>query len=142
MPLKKSGYTISNDAIEYIKKYKEKNKCSSQSKALEKIIEDHKHFESETRGKEIEYLAERLSKNVLNNLKGMKLGVDNAERSTQIILEMLNGYFIKERVGEIATTTGFTTEFARKSEALEIAEGEVKRRIHRAKVMKSNRYYK
>ena len=40
MPLKKSGYTISNDAIEYIKKYKEKNKCSSQSKALEKIIED------------------------------------------------------------------------------------------------------
>ncbi|WP_338631931.1 hypothetical protein [Clostridium baratii] len=139
MPLKKSGYTISNDAIEYIKKYKEKNKCSSQSKALEKIIEDHKHFESETRGKEIEYLAERLSKNVLNNLKGMKLGVDNADRNTQILIEMINGRYIKDRVGEIVTTTGVSSRFARKSEALEIAEAEVKKRIHRAKVMKSYR---
>lgn len=139
MPLKKSGYTISDDAIEYIKKYKEINKCSSQSKALEKIIEEHKQFVSETRGKEIEYLSERLSKNVLNNLKGMKLGVDNADRNTQILIEMMNGRYIKDRVGNIATTTGFTTEVARKSEALEIAEGEVKRRIHRAKVMKSNK---
>lgn len=139
MPKKKSGYTISDDVIEYIKKYKETNKCSSQSKALEKIIEEHKQFVSETRGKEIEYLAERLSKNVLKNLKGMKLGIDNADRNTQILIEMMNGRYIKDRVEKIVTTTGFTTEVARKSEALEIAEEEVKRRIHRAKVMKSNK---
>lgn len=139
MPLKKSGYTISDDVIEYIKKYKEKNKYSSQSKALEKIIEDHKEYNTVTRGKEIEALADNLCKKVIEGLQGMKLGVDNSDRNTQILLEMLNGYFIKERIGKIVTTTGFTTEFARKSEALEIAESEVKKRIHRAKVIKSNR---
>ncbi|MDU2674208.1 MAG: hypothetical protein E7C50_00320 [Clostridium sp.] len=137
MAKKKSGYTISDNAKEYIKKYKELNKLSSQSSALERIIKEHKEFKQETRGKEIEELANKLSKKVVEELKGMKLGVDNADRNTQILIEMINGKYIKDRVGDIPTTTGISTKFARKSEALEIAENEVKKRIHRAKVMKS-----
>lgn len=137
MTNKRYGFFLSEEEINYLKKYKKDNKLQSQNIALAKIIEDHKEYNRVTRGKEIEALADNLSKKVIEGLRGMKLGIDNSERNTQILLEMLNGYFIKERVGEIATTTGLTTEFARKSEALEIAEVEVKKRIHRAKVMKS-----
>lgn len=137
MTNKRYGFFLSEEEINYLKRYKEVNKLQSQNIALVKIIEDHKEYNRATRGKEIEALADNLCKKVIEGLRGMKLGVDNSDRNTQMILEMLNGYFIKERVGEIATTTGLSTEFARKSEALEIAEVEVKKRIHRAKVMKS-----
>lgn len=138
MAKKKSGYTISDKAKLYIKQYKEHSKSSSQSEALEKIIEEHEQFLRETRTKEIDELSDKLCKKVVEQLKGVKLGINNADRNTQILIEMLNGRYIKDRVGNIVTTTGLTTETARKSEALEIAEGEVKKRIHRAKVMKSN----
>lgn len=137
MPMKKSGYTISDNAISYIKKYKEINKFPSQSNALEKIIEEHKEFTRATRKQEIDELANKLSKKVVENLKGMKLGIDNTDRNTQILIEMLNGICIKNRIGVIVTTTGLSSEHSRKSEALEISETEVKKRIHRAKVMKS-----
>lgn len=131
------GFWLGETELDYIKKYKKINKLPSQSSALERIIKEHKEFKQETRGKEIEELANKISKKVVEELKGMKLGVDNADRNTQILIEMINGKYIKDRVGEIATTTGISTKFAKKSEALEIAENEVKKRIHRAKVMKS-----
>ncbi|WP_338631285.1 hypothetical protein [Clostridium baratii] len=131
------GFWLGESEINYIKKYKELNKFPSQSNALEKIIEEHKEFTRATRTQEIDELANKLSKKVVENLKGMKLGIDNADRNTQILIEMLNGKYIKDRVGVIATTTGISSEHSRKSEALEIAEKEVKKRIHRAKVMKS-----
>ena len=73
----------------------------------------------------------------MNEFKGTKLGINNIDRNTQIMIEMLNGYYLKQMVGKIVTTTGETTEVARKSEALEIAEAEVKKRIHKAKIRKS-----
>ncbi|WWU63292.1 hypothetical protein QJR26_09635 [Clostridium baratii] len=137
MGKKRYGFFLSKEEIEYLKKYKNVYKCSSQNEALEKIIEEHKEFTRATRKQEIDELANKLSKKVVENLKGMKLGIDNTDRNTQILIEMLNGKYIKDRVGVIATTTGISSEHSRKSEALEIAEKEVKKRIHRAKVMKS-----
>jgi len=137
MKKKRYGYFLSEEEINYLKTYKNIHGCSSQNEALERIIKEHKEFKQETRGKEIEELANKLSKKVVEELKGMKLGIDNADRNTQIIIEMINGKYIKDRLGEIVTTTGISTKFSKKSEALEIAENEVKKRIHRAKVMKS-----
>ncbi|MBM7835601.1 hypothetical protein [Clostridium sardiniense] len=138
MSKKSYGFWIGEKELSYIKEYKEVNHIQSQSIALEKILEEHKQFLMETRTKEIDELSDKLCKKVVEQLKGVKLGINNADRNTQILIEMLNGRYIKDRVGNIVTTTGLTTETARKSEALEIAEGEVKKRIHRAKVMKSN----
>lgn len=138
MSKKSYGFWIGEKELSYIKEYKEVNHLHSQSIALEKILEEHEQFFRETRRKEIDELSDKLCKKVVEQLKGVKLGINNADRNTQILIEMLNGRYIKDRVGNIVTTTGLTTETARKSEALEIAEGEVKKRIHRAKVMKSN----
>lgn len=138
MSKQRYGFFLSEKEIEYLKKYKEISNSSSQNEALKKIIEEHEQFLRETRTKEIDELSDKLCKKVVEQLRGVKLGINNADRNTQILIEMLNGRYIKDRVGNIVTTTGLTTETARKSEALETAEGEVKKRIHRAKVMKSN----
>lgn len=137
MQKKRYGFFLSEEEIDYLKEYKNIHGCSSQNEALDGIIKDHMNFTRETRKKEIDELANKVSKKVVEELKGMKLGIDNTDRNTQILIEMVNGRYIKDRVGEIPTTSGLTTKFARKSEALETAENEVKKRIHRAKVMKS-----
>ncbi|ELC8463989.1 hypothetical protein QYB71_003136 [Clostridium perfringens] len=141
MAKKKSGYTISDKAKDYIREFKMINKLPSQSQALEQILEEHKLLKRKSREEELKLLAnnlcEKLMKEIMKEFKGTKLGINNIDRNTQIIIEMLNGYYLKEMVGKIVTTTGETTEVARKSEALEIAEAEVKTRIHKAKIRKS-----
>lgn len=137
MVKRKSGYTISDKAKDYIRDFKMTNNLPSQSQALEKILEEHKFLKRKSREEELELLASSLCKKIMNEFKGTKLGINNIDRNTQIMIEMLNGYYLKQMVGKIATTTGETTEVARKSEALEIAEAEVKTRIHKAKLRKS-----
>ncbi|MCX0354756.1 hypothetical protein LI064_09540 [Clostridium perfringens] len=137
MVKRKSGYTISDKAKDYIRDFKMTNNLPSQSQALEKILEEHKFLKRKSREEELELLASSLCKKIMNEFKGTKLGINNIDRNTQIMIEMLNGYYLKQMVGKIATTTGETTEVARKSEALEIAEAEVKTRIHKAKIRKS-----
>ncbi|EDT70301.1 hypothetical protein ACY0I0_05815 [Clostridium perfringens] len=137
MAKKKSGYTISDKAKDYIREFKMTNNLPSQSQALEQILEEHKFLKRKSREEELELLASSLCKKIMNEFKGTKLGINNIDRNTQIMIEMLNGYYLKQMVGKIATTTGETTEVARKSEALEIAEAEVKTRIHKAKIRKS-----
>ncbi|HFD2040181.1 TPA: hypothetical protein ACF2DA_001793 [Clostridium perfringens] len=137
MAKKKSGYTISDKAKDYIREFKITNNLPSQSQALEQILEEHKFLKRKSREEELEFLASSLCKKIMNEFKGTKLGINNIDRNTQIMIEMLNGYYLKQMVGKIATTTGETTDVARKSEALEIAEAEVKTRIHKAKIRKS-----
>ena len=141
MAKRKSGYTISDKAKDYIREFKMINKLPSQSQALEQILEEHKLLKRKSREEELKLLAnnlcEKLMKEIINEFKGSRLGINNIDRNTQIMIEMLNGYYLKEMVGKIVTTTGETTEVARKSEALEIAEAEVKTRIHKAKIRKS-----
>lgn len=136
MAKKKSGYTISDKSKDYIRYFKETNKLSSQSQALEKILEEHKFLKRKSREEELERLASSLCEKITNEFKGTKLGINNIDRNTQIMIEMLNGYYLKQMVGKIVTTTGETTDVARKSEALEIAETEVKRRIEKAQIRK------
>ncbi|WP_447410367.1 hypothetical protein [Clostridium perfringens] len=131
------GFWFDEEQINYIKDYKNENKLASQNVALEKILEEHKFLKRKSREEELEILASSLCKKIMNEFKGTKLGINNIDRNTQIMIEMLNGYYLKEMVGKIVTTTGETTEVARKSEALEIAEAEVKKRIHKAKIRKS-----
>ncbi|MBO3322848.1 hypothetical protein JJB67_09560 [Clostridium perfringens] len=131
------GFWFDEEQINYIKDYKNENKLASQNVALEKILEEHKFLKRKSREEELELLASSLCKKIMNEFKGTKLGINNINRNTQIMIEMLNGYYLKQMVGKIATTTGETTEVARKSEALEIAEAEVKTRIHKAKIRKS-----
>ena len=141
MSKKSYGFWVGEMQIEYINEYKKENKLPSQSLALEQILEEHKLLKRKSREEELKLLAnnlcEKLMKEIMKEFKGTKLGINNIDRNTQIMIEMLNGYYLKEMVGKIVTTTGETTEVARKSEALEIAEAEVKKRIHKAKIRKS-----
>lgn len=130
------GFWFDEKEINYIKDYKNENKLASQNVALEKILEEHKFLKRKSREEELELLASSLCKKIMKEFKGTKLGINNIDRNTQIMIEMLNGYYLKQMVGKIVTTTGETTDVARKSEALEIAETEVKRRIEKAQTRK------
>lgn len=136
MSKKSYGFWIGKTEIDYINDYKKNNSLGSQSQALEKILDEHKFLKRKSREEELEKLASSLCEKITNEFKGTKLGINNIDRNTQIMIEMLNGYYLKQMVGKIVTTTGETTDVARKSEALEIAETEVKRRIEKAQIRK------
>lgn len=87
MPKKKSGYTISDKAKDYIREFKMTNNLPSQSQALEQILEEHKFLKRKSREEELELLASSLCKKIMNEFKGTKLGINNIDRNTQIIIE-------------------------------------------------------
>ena len=92
MAKKKSCYTISDKAKDYIREFKITNNLPSQSQALEQILEEHKFLKRKSREEELEFLASSLCKKIMNEFKGTKLGINNIDRNTQIMIEMLNGF--------------------------------------------------
>ena len=71
--------------------------------------------------------------NYLNDIQKENANINSmssADRNTQIVMEMLNGFFIKNNVGFIATSDVF------KAEGLELAEEAVRKRISKSRVRK------
>ncbi len=100
--MKNKHFYLDEKTLDYINNLKNKYKLSSASKALEKIIEEHKEFS--------------------NNQKE----IENAEINTQIIIEMLNCFLINN----VKENDSFVTTDNFKSPILELAENTVKHRVY------------
>ena len=84
-------------------------------------------------------MAKEIGKVLKDDVDKFKVSARETDKNVQILIEMLNGYLIKEGTSDIVTTSGLTTEFAMESPALKIAKEEVKKRLHRNKIMKANK---
>ena len=123
-------FTISNEANEYIKQVRSERKIRSESEALEHIVKEHKEKSDTTTEQMIKIIANEVAKELKGELTKIIKGINSADRNTQIVMEMLNGLFIKSNVGYINTSDIV------KAEGLELAEESVKKRISKSRVRK------
>ncbi|MDB2104914.1 MAG: hypothetical protein E6423_09835 [Clostridium sp.] len=123
-------FTISNEANEYIKQVRSERKIRSESEALEHIVKEHKEKSDTTTEQMIKIIANEVAKELKGELTKIIKGINSADRNTQIVMEMLNGLFIKSNVGYINTSDIV------KAEGLELAEESVRKRISKSRVRK------
>lgn len=114
----RKNYDLSEEVILYLQEIKQKNSLNSETKALEKIVRDHK-MRADGRDEE--------------ELKKIRLGVNRIDRSLQVIIEVLNSQLVSDDLKTI-----FPTDII-KNPILEEAEKIVKDRIAHQKQKKDNR---
>lgn len=64
-------FFLSENEMDYLKKYKDIKECSSESKALENIIKEHEQFYKKKIEKEVEIdkLADTICKNIIERVR-------------------------------------------------------------------------
>lgn len=122
---KQKHYYISQETIDYIIEYKEKNKNATISSALENIILEHKTNSNLTSDYVYDVIALKLSQHIKSELNSMIYSSRSSDRNSQILIEMINALIINttdENFRDITTNK-------LKSSMLEASENEVERKI-------------
>ncbi|ELC8392164.1 hypothetical protein SV13_07040 [Clostridium perfringens] len=134
MARKKKDFMFSEKNLEYIEEIKEKNDFKYSSEALDLIIREHRENEKMSIKILREYLSHEISEALKDEFKMLMKVNKFTDKNTQVIIEMLNGMFIKEEYGKIITTNEDVCK------ALTIAENTVEERINK-NYKKGNRLY-
>ena len=134
MARKKKDFMFSEKNLEYIEEIKEKNDFKYSSEALDLIIREHRENEKMSIKMLREYLANEISEALKDEFKILMKVNKFTDKNTQVIIEMLNGMFIKEEYGKIITTNEEVCK------ALTIAENTIEERINK-NYKKGNRLY-
>lgn len=132
-------FTIEEDTLNYLKKVKKENNLSSVSLALEMVVTEHEKRSKIKTEDTAKLMAKEIGKVLKDDVNKFKLSAKETDKNVQILIELLNGFLVKSGTGAIVTTTGLTTDIAMESPALQIAKDEVKKRIHRNKIMKASK---
>ena len=123
-------FYIDKDLLDYLKEVKKDNNLSSMNQAINLVLKEHKEKSKTTTELMLKIIANEVATELKNELQKIIKGVNSTDKHSQILIEMLNGFFIKSDVREILTTDIF------KSEGLEIAESSVKKRIAKSRTMR------
>jgi len=87
------NFRLSNFEINYLQDYAETHNCTSTT-ALKKIIKEHSQSSENNTTK---FLAKEIADGVCENLDKLltrvRLGVNNADKNSQIIIELLNSIY-------------------------------------------------
>lgn len=97
-------YWVTEKNIEYIEEVKEKNNLKYNSEALDLIIREHRQNSDITTEAMIKLIAKEVSEQIKSDFKGIKKASNDIDRNTQILLEMINGFFVISEYGRLATT--------------------------------------
>lgn len=101
---KRKDYILSQKNIDYIEEVKEKNNLKYNSEALELIIREHRNNSDITTEAMIKLIANEVTEQIKFEVKGIKKASNEADRNTQILLELINGFFVISNYGRLATT--------------------------------------
>ncbi|HDR4863080.1 hypothetical protein AB3U43_01020 (plasmid) [Bacillus cereus] len=98
--------TLDEETDTYIKDYMEEHNIRYNGEAIVRICREHQA--SKNTEWSLNYISEIVSKNLhdvlKNELTKIRLGANSADRNTQILIELLNGYFFLEGVDSLITT--------------------------------------
>ena len=98
--------TMDQATEDYIKDYMEEHGIRYTGEAMGRICKEHQA--SKNTEWSLNYVSEIVSKNLhdvlKNELTKIRLGANSADRNTQVLIELLNGYFFLESVDSIITT--------------------------------------
>jgi hypothetical protein len=99
--------TLDEETDTYIKDYMEEHNIRYNGEAIVRICREHQASKKNTEWS-LNYISEIVSKNLHDVLKSeltkIRLGANSADRNTQILIELLNGYFFLEGVDSLITT--------------------------------------
>ncbi|MBS7131865.1 MAG: hypothetical protein E7A11_18785 [Clostridium sp.] len=127
----KRNFSIEKNTFDYLNDIQRENSnINSMSSAIDFIAMEHKSKSDTTIEQMIKIIASEVARELKCDLVKIIKGINSADRNTQIVMEMLNGLFIKNSVGEILVSSVV------KSEGLEIAEEAVRKRISKSRVRK------
>jgi len=91
---------------DYINDYMEEHGIRYTGEAMGRICKEHEAAKNTEWS--LNYVTEVVSKNLHDVLKSeltkIRLGANSADRNTQILIELLNGYFFLEGVDSLITT--------------------------------------
>lgn len=135
MAREKKMFVVSKENLNYIEEVKEKNHLKYNSEALELIIREHKNNSDITTEVMINLIGEKLSEKLKAELLGIKKASNESDKNTQIIIELLNGLFVKSGYKILATTGDI------KCKAIDNATEFVEKRIASKRVAKLDRTY-
>ncbi|MCU4970633.1 hypothetical protein OCD64_27255 [Bacillus toyonensis] len=87
--------TLDEETDTYIKDYMEEHNIRYNGEAIVRICREHQA--SKTSEWSLNYISEVVSKNLHDVLKSeltkIRLGANSADRNTQVLIELMNGYF-------------------------------------------------
>lgn len=127
----KRNFSIEKNTFDYLNDIQSENaNINSMSSAIDFIAMEHKSKSDTTTEQMIKIIANEVAKELKGELTKIIRGINSADKNTQIVMEMLNGLFIKSNVGYINTSDIV------KAEGLELAEESVKKRISKSRVRK------
>ena len=96
-------YKMTEKNVEYIEEVKEKNNLKY-SEALDLIIREHRQNSDITTEAMIKIIAKEVSEQIKFDMKEIKKSSNDTDRNTQILLELINGFFVISEYGRLATT--------------------------------------
>ncbi|MES5930214.1 hypothetical protein QCI77_30460 [Bacillus cereus group sp. MG9] len=121
--------TMDQATEDYIKDYMEEHGIRYTGEAMGRICKEHEASKSTEWS--LNYITEVVSKNLHDVLKSeltkIRLGSNSADRNTQVLIELLNGYFFLEGVDSIITTD------KQEMESVKMAKKTVEERISHAR---------
>ncbi|UIJ69558.1 hypothetical protein LW858_30560 (plasmid) [Bacillus cereus] len=98
--------TMDQATEDYINDYMEEHGMRYTGEAMGRICKEHEAAKNTEWS--LNYVTEVVSKNLHDVLKSeltkIRLGANSADRNTQILIELLNGYFFLEGVDSLITT--------------------------------------
>ena len=140
---KPKRFYVSERNINYIQDYKIRNETGDDSTALRMILNEHSEFKN--RLFDLNYLAvalkneliqdmqKVLSENILEEIRRVRLGTNNTDRNTQILIELLASWMIQSNIEAITSTDKYKPDF------LKFAESIVSTRISHKKQKKDDK---
>ena len=97
-------YKMTEKNVEYIEEVKEKNNLKYSSEALDLIIREHRQNSDITTEAMIKIIAKEVSEQIKFDMKEIKNVSNDTDRNTQILIEMINGFFVISDYRRLATT--------------------------------------
>ncbi len=100
----RKDYMLSQKNLDYIDEVKEKNNLKYNSEALDLIIREHRQNSDITTEAMIKLIANEVADKIKIDIRGIKKSSNDIDVNTQVLLEMINGFFVISRYGRLATT--------------------------------------
>lgn len=137
-------FNLNEDTIDYIEAYTVNNRIprDDRNEGLERILQEHKELKKNEFS--LEYITDTVTENVTRSVQvslqqsiskeinRVRLGTNNIDRNTQIIIELVQGFMQMQNLEHIVTTDLNKPEFLLDTEKL------IQERINLLKQKKDN----
>ncbi|GEK59422.1 hypothetical protein CHL76_12050 [Marinococcus halophilus] len=111
-----SRVRLSEEADAYVKEMKEKRNESSQAKIIDQLLLEHQqeHKDLEKGDYVTSMLMAQMNQKIEQEFhkyfNRLQLGVNNTDRNSQMLLELMNGLMVSSNISDIMPTSEFTSK--------------------------------